>query len=69
MIARGAWVLAAVLFVLVCVNGKAQEDGNKALIARCGPPTKRDADQVAAATWDGGKLVAVTCDDGRSFKR
>lgn len=66
---RLACVLVALLFVVVIVNGKNERDGNRALIARCGPPTARDADQVEYATWDGGRLVAVTCNDGRRFKR
>lgn len=64
---RAAWILAAVLFALVCLHGKQQRDGNRALILKCGGNLTHD--RVEYASWDGGKLVAVTCNDGRRFKR
>lgn len=59
--------IALVVVVIVCWFGHATREGNEALILKCGGTLERD--QVLTPTWDGGRLVAVRCANGRSFHR
>lgn len=51
------------VFCVVVWNGKNIRAGNERLQVRCAPA------KVAYAEWDGPKLVAITCDDERRYRR
>lgn len=60
-------VLGFIAVLIVCWFGHVKHEDNEALILRCGGTPEHD--RVLTATWDGGTLIAVHCDNGRSFHR
>lgn len=58
------WVIAGVVFVLSIWNGHNVRQGNLRLDAKC-----ETHHGTYYRTWDGGRLVAVRCNDNRRFTR